>query len=289
MKTWTGTWWHFCNLSPVWSCKSAETLSRRRLSLPVSAIVIGLLTISIITMNIMNNKNNKVTLVSSTSSWTVITSSRQPAGNVCRQKNAQLKNFSMEITFHTFPSSCESMRDIVMCYIHTWGARKSTGAEEESGAAKRNPRSVTNIFLLSLLSHSYCSIFLNSQLVSVPDWSWLTGCLGLNGCLVGCPSSKVMEPSRRDFPASSSACNAVPCRACNAVCCAFHCRALGVGRLGDPALPAETQCLGILNPCIGTSPTFFPVYHPYMRSETILNQANLPLIRLKGGLIIRFG
>merc|ERR1711971_86329 len=77
------------------------------------------------------------TLVSSTSSWTVITSSQQPAGNV-------------------------------------WGARKSTGADEENGraAAKRNPRSVTNIFSPFLLFFlTLVSQYLPSQLklVSVSD------------------------------------------------------------------------------------------------------------------------
>ena len=91
--------------------------------------------------------------------------------------------------------------------IHTWGARKSTGADEENGraAAKRNPRSVTNIFspFLLCLSLLYLNISFHSS-----SWfqfliaaGWLTGCCGLNGWLAGCPSSKVTSARAREgFP-----------------------------------------------------------------------------------------
>ena len=152
--------------------------------------------------------------------------------------------------------------------IHTWGARKSTGAEEENGraAAKRDPRSVTNIFspFLLCLSLLYLNISLHSS-------SWfqfliaagcLTGCLGLNGCLAGCPSSKVTSARAREgFPDEkwqwrlqcSAVLRVLHVSSVRHQCGAPQCRALRSGRLGDPALPAETQCLGILNPCTDTN------------------------------------
>ena len=117
------------------------------------------------------------------------------------------------------------------------------------------------LFFLSCCSPRYFSV--HSRFLTA---GWLTGCLGLNGCLVGRPSSKVMEAGRRDFPTTSSACNAVHC-------------ARAAARLGTWRSTVGRPCPAGRNPMPGnsqplhrhlTSPNFLPVYHPFMRSMSVL-------------------